>query len=260
MAANYTIQIQTNKTNMCPDDCDCAKYNDDHDYVYNDAIIVLEKDQIVFEKTFNLQIIKYEQTGNYVVMYIDDGTRYSERYLFLNLNDFTLRYQFFTINHNCYYIENYENNNITFRGKKYDINYFFANVEQIVGEFEIERHTFDTTKSTLLLHIFQKFGIHVENNSLIYIDGFTFGMSCQDINTFKKIPRDHSMTLEKQLTRALFNKTMDTHQIFDIELTIKYNGNNTIKIILACKNKEKKNDFDYGEFDDTAEIKLITYI
>lgn len=258
MVTNRTIQIRTNKTNMCPGNCDCEKYNDDHDYEYNDAIVVFEKEQIVFEKLFNLQILKHERADNYVVMYIDDGTKYSDKYLFLNLNDFTIRYQFFTINQNYYHISDYENNNITFRSKKYDMNYFFENVEQIVGDFEIERHTFDTTKSTLLLHIFQKFGIHVENNSLIYIDGFTFGMSCQDINTFKTIPRDHSMTLEKQLTHVLFKKTMDTHQIYDIDLTIKYNGNNKIRIVLACKNKEIKNDFDYGEFDDTAEIKVIT--
>jgi len=63
----------------------------------------------------------------------------------------------------------------------------------------------------------------VDNNCQIKIDGFTYGMSCHDINVFKSILRDHGKSLERQLMETVFDHAIKYgHKLYDLDLTIFY--------------------------------------
>ena len=137
---------------------------------------------------------------------------------------------------------------------------------KIFNDYDYENKIFDTKKDTLLIHIFRMFNLSVDDMSPIVIDGLTYGMKCHNVKTFKKVLRDYSMTIDKQLHEALLGHTdIRYHKIYDIDLTIKYidnKENKQFRILLECKDKKPQQVFDkiiyYGIRDENAKIKLIS--
>lgn len=256
-----SIQIITN-TNGLPQD------HDDFDYTYDDIINVInDSGEIIHTIKTRFHIENYKIVENYAIFNVYDGNKYSDNFLFLNLNTFKLEYESFMINKNPYIIS-FRNDKIHFKNKLYDISYFFDNVAEIEKQYLIESHKFDITRDTLLLSIFNMFNKEIKNNSQVYIDGFTFGMSCQSVENFKNVLRDHTMSIEKQLTYVLFKHSINTHDIYDIDFTITYyqlDGNNNkiddtenkFRILLECTDKKIMNNHPYGKFDENAQLQLI---
>jgi len=263
MYKNYQIKIIKNDKKITTD----SDSESDYEYLYDDELQILNESNKVLYNLKGYEFKSYELIDDYLILDIDEGHKFSEKILIINLDTFEKYYQIFNYNDRCYYI-NFDKNDkkILFNhNKKYDIKYFFENKNKIIEEYEIERHTFDTTKDTLLKSIFIKFNKSVDNDSQIKIDGFTYGMSCYYIDIFKNILRDNDKTLEKQLMETLFGYAIKyNHKIYDLELTIHYKDNNVDKhfsIKIECKNKvETHTDCGivyYGEYDSDAKLQII---
>lgn len=242
----------------------------DYEYLYVDELQILSESG---EMLFNLkgyEFKSYVNDGKYLIMDIDEGHKFSEIFLFLNLDTFKIHYQLFDYKNNYYRINfDKEDKKIIFNfNNKYNIEYFFENQDKIIDDYEYDRHQFDTTKDTLLKAIFDLFEKNVDNNSQIKIDGFTFGMKCHYIEIFKNILRDKTKTIEAQLFEVLFGYTEKNghrHRIYDIDLTIHYKDNGldkNFRIKLECKDKELMHidggDVYYGYYDSETKLKLIS--
>ena len=95
----------------------------------------------------------------------------------------------------------------------------FSNEKKIIDDYVYEQHQFNSIDDTLLKAIFNMFGLNVDNNSQININGFTYGMLCRDIGLFKLIKRDHNKSIERQLFEVLFGHTIERNmKIYDIVL------------------------------------------
>ncbi len=191
----------------------------------------------------------------------------------MNLDTFKIHFQLFEYN-NLFYSISYDK---TYKkiilcashpkyDFKFDIEYFFDNMDEIIKNYEWNKHQFDSTKDTLLKGIFDMFGKSVDESCQIKIDGFTYGMGCQDVDIFKNIMRDHTMTIEKQLAELMWSHSIKYNQkIYDLELTIFYKDNNVDKqfgILLECKDKDKPihidgKDICYGYYDENAKLAIV---
>lgn len=264
MYKNYQFKIIKNDIKLQKEtDSD----ESDYEYLYDDELQILSESG---EMLFNLkgyEFKSYECIDKYLILDIDEGHKFTETKLYINLDNFKIFNQIYHYNHRCYRID-YDNidKKIIFTNKNYEVIYFFDNIHDIIHEYEYERHKFDTTKDTLLKSIFDMFQKSVDNNSQIKIDGFTFGMNCHDIEIFKNILRDYTKSIERQFFEVLFGHTIGTkHRIYDIDLTIHYKDNNIDKyfrIILECKDKIPQPYLDsviyYGYYDPDAKLKLIS--
>lgn len=268
MYKNYQIKIIKNDKKITTD----SDSESDYEYLYDDELQILNESNKVLYNLKGYEFKSYELIDDYLILDIDEGHKFSEKILIINLDNFTEHRQLFKYNDKYYSIKFDKNDkNIILytthpkNDLKYDIKYFFENKNKIIEEYEIERHTFDTTKDTLLKSIFTKFNKSVDNNSQIKIDGFTYGMSCNDIQIFKSILRDNDKTLEKQLMETLFGYAIKYNQrIYDLDLTIHYKDNNIDKhfsIKIECKNKVETHNncgiFYYGEYDPDAKLQII---
>jgi hypothetical protein len=263
MYNNYEIKIIKNDIYI-PKNSDSDE--SDYEYLYNDELQILSKSGEILFNIKNFEFRSYEFNNNFLILDIDEGHEYSDKFLYINLDTFKIHYQWYKYN-NTFYGIFYDkiNKKIDFEYKLYDINYFFDNINIIIDEFEYQRHKFDTTKNTLLKSIFDMFDKHIDNNSQIKINGFTYGMSTHDIRYFKNILRDNTKSIERQLFEVLFGHTIGTqHRIYDIDLTIHYKDNNidkSFRIILECKDKIPKQYFDkilyYGYYDENAKLQII---
>jgi hypothetical protein len=272
MYKNYKVNIisyKKNNSNEIIDDNN-SDNSDYYDY-YKDTLQILDDDKILLE--FNdYHYKKYINIDNYLIIDVDAGHEYTENNIFINLD--TLEYKFNLVNHNNkFYNIDFDdiNNKINFYNSddeeiKYDIKYFFDNMSKIFDTYEYESKIFDTKKDTLLIHIFRMFNLNVDDMSPIEINGLTYGMKCQKVKNFKKILRDNSMTIDKQLYEELLGHTdMRYNLIYDIDLTIKYldnKENKQFRILLECKDKKPVQVLDkiiyYGVCDENAKINLIT--
>ena len=267
MYNNYQVKIIKNNIQITKES---ESDESDYEYLYDDELQILsENDKLIFTLR-GYEFKSYDILDNYAIFDIDEGHKFTAHNLFLNLDTFIWTTEFFDYNKNYYFIR-YDkiNKKISFEGQKYDIKYFFENRNNIIDEYEYDRHCFDTTKDTLLLNIFKYFDFDVDNKSQIKIYGFTFGMSCQDIGHFKNILRDYTISIEKQLTFLLFKGALERNmKIYDINFTITYFSNEIEKkfsFILECKDKENtdKESYNragnvyYGHYDENAKLKLI---
>jgi len=244
----------------------------DYEYLYDDELqIISESGEILFIRK-GYEFKSYENVGKYLIVDIDEGHKFSERIMFINLDTFKIYYQLIYHN-NKYHRIGYDKSDkkIIFYAShpkndtQYDIEYFFDNIDEIIKNYEWNRHQFDSTKDTLLKGIFDLFGKSVDNLCQIKIDGCTFGMGCHDIDRFKEIPRDHTKTIEQQLADIMWSHSIKYAQrIYDLDLTIHYKDNGldkNFRIILECKDKELMKvdgmNVYYGYYDSEAKLKLI---
>jgi hypothetical protein len=246
----------------------------DYEYLYDDELQILsESDEMLFNLK-GYEFKSYVNYGKYLIIDIDEGHKFSEDYIILNLDTFKIYHQIFWHNNNCYRI-NYDkvNKKIVFYAAhpkddlKFDIEYFFDNQDEIIKDYECNRHQFDSTKDTLLKGIFDLFGKSIDKSCQIKIDGFTYGMGCNDIDRFKNIMRDNTLTIEKQLAEIMWSHPIKYNQkIYDLELTIHYKDNGIdkqFKILLECKDKEPQEIYGggivyYGYYDENAKLKLVS--
>lgn len=267
MYNNYQVKIIKNDI---PLPKETGSDESDYEYLYDDELQILsENDKLIFTLR-GYEFKSYDILDNYIIFDIDEGHKFTAHNLFVNLDTFMWTTEFFDYNNNYYFIQ-YDklDKKIVFEGQKYDIKYFFENRNNIVDEYEYDRHCFDTTKDTLLLNIFKYFNLNVDNKSQIKIYGFTYGMSCHDIGYFKNILRDYTISIEKQLTNILFKGALERNmKIYDINFTITYFSNGIEKkfsFILECKDKEytdkesynKAGNVYFGLYDENAKLKLI---
>ena len=230
--------------------------NDTNNDEYNDELQILDELGHIIKYYKGYKFISYENVDNYLILDIDEGYKFSDVFMFINLDTFEKYHQTLYDNNKIYRIKFDKNDKkIIFNDEKYEIKYFFENKSKIIEDYEIKIHTFDTTKDTLLKSIFTRFNKSVDNNSQIKIDGFTFGMSNCQIDIFKSIIRDNTITLERQLMETLFGHG---RKLYDLCLTIHYKDNNIdehFSIKIECKNKI---DSYYGEYDPDAKLQIIT--
>ena len=131
----------------------------DYEYLYDDELQIFNESNIMLYNLKGYEFKSYETNNNYLILDIDEGHKFSEKILIINLDNFIEHHQSFRYNDKYYYIIFDKNDKKIFfdDGKKYDIEYFFEKKDKIIEEYEIERHRFDTTKDTLLKSIFIKF-------------------------------------------------------------------------------------------------------
>jgi len=270
MYKNYQVKIIKNDKQIKEtesDDSDC-------EYLFHEELQILsESGKMLFNlKSYGLK--SYVNDGKYLIIDNEDGREFSEKIMFLNLDTFKMHYTMFYHNKICYQI-NYDKTDkkiILYATHpkddlKFDIEYFFDNIDEIIKNYEWNRHQFDSTKDTLLKGIFDLFGKSVDDTCQIKIDGFTFGMGCYEINIFKNIMRDHTMTIEKQLAEVMWSHPIKYNQrIYDLKLTIHYKDNGLDKqfgILLECKDKEPMDVYGngivyYGYYDEDSRLKLLS--
>jgi hypothetical protein len=259
---SYSIKIIKNDIPIIKDS---ESDESDYEYMYNDELQILSETNKILFNLKGYEFKSYECIDKYLILDIDEGHKFTQNKLYIDLDNFKIYYQIYYYKNRCYTI-NYDkiNKNIIFKDKNYDVIYFFDNINNIIDDYEYLLHNFDTTKDSLLKSLFDMFNKNVDNNSQIKIDGFTYGMM-HDIGYFKNILRDNSITIEKQLFKVLFGHIDKIiHKIYDINLTIFYKDNNidkNFRIILECKDKVPTKIGDniiyYGYYDENAKLKLI---
>lgn len=155
MYKNYQIKIIKNDKKITTD----SDSESDYEYLYDDELQIFNESNIILYNLKGYEFKSYEINNNYLILDIDEGHKFSEKILIINLDNFTKHHQSFRYNDKYYYIIFDKNDKkILFNhNKKYDIEYFFENKNKIIEEYEIERHKFDTTKDTVLKSIFTKF-------------------------------------------------------------------------------------------------------
>jgi len=155
MYKNYQIKIIKNDKKITTD----SDSESDYEYLYDDELQIFNESNIMLYNLKGYEFKSYEINNNYLILDIDEGHKFSEKILIINLDNFTEHHQSFRYNDKYYYIIFDKNDKKIFfdDGKKYDIEYFFENKNKIIEEYEIERHKFDTTKNTVLKSIFTKF-------------------------------------------------------------------------------------------------------
>jgi len=270
MYKNYQIKIIKNDKHL-PKESESDE--SDYEYLYDDELQILSESGEILFNLKGYEFKKYEIVDKYLILDIDDGHKFTLDTLFIDLDNFMIYYEMFEYNKRFYNIsyDKIDKKIILYTSHpkndmKFDIEYFFVNRDKIIDRYEYQRHQFDTTKDTMLKAIFDMFEKNVDNNSQIKIDGFTYGMSCIDIDIFKNILRDYTKTIERQLFEVLFGHTEKyNHRIYDIDLTIHYKDNNfdkNFRILLECKNKEPIHiggrDIYYGYYDSEAKLKLVS--
>ena len=270
MYNNYQIKIIKNDKPL-PKESESDE--SDYEYLYDDELQILSDSGEILFNLKGYEFKSYINNGKILIIHIDEGHKFSHHMMFINLDTFKYYCEIFFHNKQCYRINYIESDKkiILYSAHpkndiKFDIEYFFDNIDKIIDDYEYDRHQFDSTKDTLLKGIFDMFGKNVDNNSQIKIDGLTYGMTNHDIELFKNISRDRTKTIERQLFEVLFGHTeKNGHKIYDIDLTIHYKDNNSDKnfrIILECKDKEPIDVFGrcitfYGYYDANAKLKLI---
>ena len=153
MYKNYQIKIIKNDKKITTD----SDSESDYEYLYDDELQILNESNKVLYNLKGYEFKSYELIDDYLILDIDEGHKFTEKILIINLDTFTEHRQLFKYN-DKYYSINFDKNDkniilYTTHPKndlKYDIKYFFENKNKIIEEYEIERHTFDTTKDTLL--------------------------------------------------------------------------------------------------------------
>jgi hypothetical protein len=229
--------------------------------LYNDELQILSKSNDILFILKGYEYKSYELIDNFLIVNIDEGHKYTMNNIYINLDSFIIYEELFEKGNQYYGLYFHkEKKMIKFNNKLYKVKYFFDNINEIIDLYEFDRHQIDTTKDTLLMSIFRLFNKNIDNNSQINILGFTYGMSNRDIDIFKDIPRDHTKTIEKQLSDTLFDYNQNNYKVYDIELLIFYKDNNNnkqFKIRLECKDKQLIGNYMYGNFDDQAKLKII---
>jgi hypothetical protein len=229
--------------------------------LYNDELQILSKSNDILFILKGYEYKSYESIDNFLIVNIDEGHKYTMNNIYINLDSFIVYEELFEKENQYYGLYFHkEKKMINFNNKLYKVKYFFDNINEIIDLYEFNRHQIDTTKDTLLMSIFRLFNKNIDNNSQINILGFTYGMSNRDIYIFKDIPRDHTKTIEKQLSDTLFDYNQNNYKVYDIELLIFYKDNDNnkqFKIRLECKDKQLIGNYIYGNFDDQAKLKII---
>ena len=271
MYKNYQVKIINNDKPL-PKESESDE--SDYEYLYDDELQILSESGEILFNLKGYQFKSYVNDEKYLIIDIDEGHKFSQKNMFLNLDTFKINYEIFWHNKICYRI-NYDKTDkqiILYANQpkddlKFDIEYFFDNIDEIIKDFEWNRHQFDSTKDTLLKGIFDLFDKSVDNNSQIKIDGFTFGMGCHEIDIFKNIMRDHTITIEKQLAEVMWSHPIKYDQrIYDLKLTIHYKDNGLDKqfgILLECKDKEPMEVYGtgiiyFGYYDSESKLKLVS--
>lgn len=200
---------------------------------------------IVHEWVSGVEILEYEIRDNIIIFETSDRTKFGDRWYFFDLKSMKLYSDFLDYDLNLddrYSKDNPYNYLLIYRDGKvifednvsYEPSYFFANMRDIIEKYEVQRRMIDLKADTLLNAIFRHFNITLEDD-LIFIDGFTFGMKCHSIDTFKKIMRNYELTIEEQLIKELFVNCIP----YDLKLNVIYNKREKISFFLRCTSEAK---------------------
>ena len=133
---NYKIKIIKNDKKITTE----SDSDSDYEYLYDDELQILDESEQLLFNLKGYEFKSYENVDNYLILDIDEGNKFSEKILIINLDTFEKHYQIFHYNNRYYFINfNKENKNIIFdHTKEFDIKYFFQNKLKIIEDYESE--------------------------------------------------------------------------------------------------------------------------
>ena len=129
MYKNYQIKIIKNDKKITTE----SESESDYEYLYDDELQILNESEEILFNMKGYEFKSYEFVDNYLILDIDEGHKFSENLLIINLNTFEKQHQIFYYNDKCYSIRfNKENKKILFAfAKEFDIKYFFDNMPKL---------------------------------------------------------------------------------------------------------------------------------
>lgn len=92
--------------------------------IYNDELQILDELGHIIKYYKGYKFISYENVDNYLILDIDEGYKFSDVFMFINLDTFEKYHQIINHNNKIYGIKFDKNDKkIIFNDEKYEINY-----------------------------------------------------------------------------------------------------------------------------------------